>query len=219
MSHLAIELLGAWLHFPFYSFSIRPVLTPENRKKDVLWKWAHYICATTYYPPNISGRTSQCIWPLFLYHISLPVGHSTFPLPLYQSLTFPTRPVSRPCLFFFCLIDRSICKHSLLCLFFLFALFDSITPISVCFCLDPSTMHMVCNPSSFSYFCTSLPPSFPRSVRPPQMKSGSTCRRWGSSTSVSLSMSSATVRWCCRTWARAPRPHRAPCSLAPLTAW
>lgn len=60
------------------------------------------------------SHLSSC-WPL---HFSIPC----FPLPLYQSLTFPTRPVSLPCFFFFffCLIDRSIYKHSPLCLQHLF---------------------------------------------------------------------------------------------------
>lgn len=57
------------------------------------------------------------------------------------------------------------------------------------------------------------------SAPPPQTRSGSICRRWGCSTSVSLSMSSATARWCCRISVRPRHPLRALCSSAPLTAW
>lgn len=56
-------------------------------------------------------------------------------------------------------------------------------------------------------------------VRPPQTRSGNTCRRWGFFTLASLLMSSAMARWYCRTSGRAPLPPKAPCSLAPSTAW
>lgn len=83
--------------------------------KDVPWKWVCYIYATPYYPPNTSGRTAQCFWPLFLYHISLPVALSTlppslFPLPLYHALTFSNASdVSTLLVFlFFFLLNRLI---------------------------------------------------------------------------------------------------------------
>lgn len=127
MSHLATEFLNAWLRFPLKSFSVRQVLISWKSGKDVLWKWVCYISADTYYPSNTSGWTYHCIWPLFLYHISLPVALSTFPQPVFDYLDitlwpFPTL-VSLPCLFFFCLIDRlrlQSSKQLLLMSFFFF---------------------------------------------------------------------------------------------------
>lgn len=199
-----------------------------------------YCCATTYFPANSSGRIAQRSWPLFLYRVSLPVGLVTFPPPLFHYLSitiwpFPTRPVSLRGLFFFRLIDRSCLQTFPIfpgfdTLFFpascLSALICSLLWLSVCSCHDLSTSHLFqpClwppPPSLFlSPLCASLRPSFPWSVRPLPTRSGSTCRRWGFSTSASLSTSSATARWCCRTWARVPHPPRARCSLALLTAW
>lgn len=76
------------------------------------WNWVCYCCATTYFPANSSGRIARRSWPLFLYHVSLPVGLVTFPPPLFHYLSitiwpFPTRLVSLHGLFFFRLIDRS----------------------------------------------------------------------------------------------------------------
>lgn len=119
-----------------------------------------YIYATTYYPPNTSGQTTQCIWPLFLYHISLSVGPSAFPHSVFHYLSitlwpFPMLLMSLPCLFFFCLIDR-LCPQtfptlpltSFFFFFSMFVLFDLISTLSVCSCLDPLTSHML-HPTMF----------------------------------------------------------------------
>lgn len=166
-------------------------------------------------------------WP---HHFSSP----SFPLPLHHYLTFPDTPGVSAWLVFLS-VNRSIATANVSYstfwhpffpfMFVRFDLFSSLTH-SVCSCHDLSTLYLFqpClwppPPSLFlSPIYASLRPSFSWSVRPLPTRSGSTCRRWGCSTSASLSTSSATARWCCRTWARVPHPPRARCSLALLTAW
>lgn len=105
-----------------------------------------------------------CITSLFL--LATPLFHTLF------SITSPSIPdlsnASCVCaLLVFLLLNRSLNLQTFPSLpltpfFFLFAPFDSITPISVCFCLDPSTMCMVSNPPLlllFLYFSPTVRPA------------------------------------------------------------
>lgn len=56
------------------------------------------------------------------------------------------------------------------------------------------------------------------SVLPRPTRSASTCRKWGCPTWESLSTSSVTVPWSCRTLARRPLRHKDQFSLAQSTA-
>lgn len=101
-SYLSGELLVTLLPFS----AIKQVLTLRKSKKDVIWKWVCYIYVPAYYPPSTSSWTSQCFWPLFLCHISLPVALPRFspfyPLLLYHSLTFSNAfNISAPLVFCF----------------------------------------------------------------------------------------------------------------------
>lgn len=105
--------------------------------------------------------------------------------------------------------------------FFPFVLLDFLGRLSSSFSLLTSS-HWTCSTSQYlqsDLKCLASSFSSCCSAPPPQMRSGSICRRWGCSTSVSLSMSSATARWCCRISVRPRHPLRALCSSAPLTAW
>lgn len=101
------------------------MLTLRKSKKDVIWKWVCYIYVPAYYPPSTSSWTSQCFWPLFLCHISLPVALPRFspfyPLLLYHSLTFSNASnISAPPLFFVLFNRSSLSPNNFFFFFFTF---------------------------------------------------------------------------------------------------
>lgn len=143
------------------------------------WKWVCYCCATAYFPANSSGRIARRSWPLFLYHVSLPVGLVTFPPPLFHYLSitiwpFPTRLVSLRGLFFFRLIDRSRLQTfptlPFDTLFFplVFVRFDLLSSLTLFARATTSPHHTcsnhVCNPLLLHSFSPSL--CFPPAVLP-----------------------------------------------------
>lgn len=159
-----------------------------------------YIYATTYYPPNTSGQTTQCIWPLFLYHISfcwaLHFSSFCFPLPLYHSLTF-SNASHVSALLVFLLLNRSLVPANISyfafdIFFFLFLLFDLISPLSVCSCLDPSTSHMF-HPTMFV-----IPPPSPPFVFLSRRSSCGQCGHYRRGTAAPAGGGGLPPRWVCQ---------------------
>lgn len=182
-----------------------------------------YINAATYYPPNTSGWTTQWFWPLFLYQISPPVALSTVCHLFIHYLSiilwpFPMLLISLPLLFVFGLIDftspPSVSHFAFDILFSVFTLSFAVSSFWLSFVLAFLSFTCFILHCRLTPLTVSVSLFHSSSARPQQMRSGSTCKRWGSSTLGSLSMSSAMAHWCCKTWAKAPRPHRARCSLA-----